>query len=165
VRERRELFAKLIEFALCDGFVTPDEEDALRVIKDLLQISSEAKKAGRRVWASATKPSTAGNDYAERRERDSRQRTSAWTRDSDRPAQSERPTTHWSYEYLGCSEQDSDETIKRSYRRLAVKLHPDKHAARSAISEEAIKHIRAFQKLQAAYEAVWKLRGTVHPKR
>lgn len=159
VRERRELLAKLLEFALCDGALSVYEEDALRTIEDLLQLSADARKAGRRPWGGAAKASRAGNDATTRGGRDSKQRTRAWTRERARPARPEGPREHWSYEYLGCSEQDSDETVKRCYRRLAVKLHPDKHAARGATPEETLKHIRAFQKLQAAYEAVLKLRG------
>jgi curved DNA-binding protein CbpA len=73
--------------------------------------------------------------------------------------QSQPERSHWSYEYLGCTEHDTDDTIKRAYRRLAVKLHPDKHASHALSPEQTLSHLRAFQKLQQAYEAIWRLRG------
>ena len=159
VRERRELLAQLREFALCDGALSPGEDDVLRVIEDLLQLSRESRKARGVSWGRSAKDSSAGGTTTKRARGDSKQSGRAWRQGSDRAAQPERPRAHWSYEYLGCSEHDSDETVKRCYRRLALKLHPDKHAARGATPEETLKHIRAFQKLQAAYEAVLKLRS------
>lgn len=159
VRARRELLARLLELALCDGALSPDEENALKKVEELLQLSPESRKARGRAWARPAKDFPADDTSTRRERQDSKQRGSAWRRGSDRATQPEPRRIHWSYEYLGCSEQDTDETVKRCYRRLALKLHPDKHAARGATPEETLKHIRAFQKLQAAYEAVLKLRG------
>ena len=132
LRERRELVVRLREFAVCDGTLSADEDDALKVIELLLQVSPTARKAQKRSWS----------------QRGERARV-----ECPRPHRS-----HWSYEYLGCTELDTDEAIKRAYRRLALKLHPDKHASHALNPEETLSHLRAFQKLQQAYEAVWRLR-------
>jgi DnaJ-class molecular chaperone len=55
----------------------------------------------------------------------------------------ERPKDY--YRILGVERDASPEAIKRAYRRLARKYHPDRGAGSS---------IRAFQELQAAYETL-----------
>lgn len=159
LRERRDLLARLLEFARCDGVLSSDEEEALRVIEELLQVSPQARKARQRNWRGTLHGSAAAKEATRKTRKDSGPRSGEFTRESSRASQPQPPRPHWSYEHLGCSEQDSDETIKRCYRRLAVKLHPDKHAGRATTPEQTASHLRAFQKLQEAYEAVSKLRG------
>jgi len=159
LRERRELLARLVDFAQCDGALSSDEHEALRAVEDMLQISPEARSARRRSLGGAARVSVGTNKTTSRVASDWRRRSSESARDRARTSQTPSTRTHWSYEYLGCSEQDSDETIKRCYRRLAVKLHPDKHAARATTPEETLSNLRAFQKLQQAYEAIWRIRG------
>ena len=153
LRERRELLAQLLEFALCDGALSTDEEEGLRVIEELLQLSPQARTNGRQAWGATARKATTTKVGG-----DSKGRTRQSTRERRRGSQPPPPRIHWSYEYLGCSEQDTDETIKRRYRQLAVKLHPDKHAAQATTPEETLSHLRAFQKLQQAYEAILRLR-------
>ena len=51
------------------------------------------------------------------------------------------------YEVLGVGRDASDEDIKRAYRKLAVKLHPDKNPDDHAAEEQ-------FKELGEAYEAL-----------
>jgi molecular chaperone DnaJ len=51
------------------------------------------------------------------------------------------------YEVLGVGRQASDEEIKKAYRKLAVKLHPDKNAGDKTAEEK-------FKELGEAYEAL-----------
>jgi molecular chaperone DnaJ len=51
------------------------------------------------------------------------------------------------YEVLGVARDASEEEIKRSYRKLAVKLHPDKNPGDHAAEEQ-------FKELGEAYEAL-----------
>jgi DnaJ-domain-containing protein 1 len=160
LRDRRELLARLREFATCDGPISADEDDALKVIEDLLQVSSAARKAQKRPWGTAAARGATVEKSGTKKGSEFSTRGS-WGKRRER-VRVERPQpnrSHWSYEYLGCTEHDTDETIKQAYRQLAVKLHPDKHAARSSTPQETLSHLRAFQKLQEAYEAVLRLRS------
>ena len=146
--EKRRFRADLLRFAVCDGSISKEEADSLRDIEALLHLSADRKTTVRSRWNTQRK-TTLGSDSKNK----AKSRTKVATVASQ--------PIHWSYEYLGCSESDSDETIKRCYRQLAVKLHPDKHAARVKTLEDAVPHKRAFQKLQEAYAEIWKLRGRV----
>lgn len=161
--ERRRLSARLREFAVCDGSLTTHEEEALRLIEGLLGLSPESRKPARRVWGSSSHRAKGADGQKERARREKASRVTEWARSRAR-AKPQPPQPHWSYEYLGCSESDTDDAIKKSYRRLAVKLHPDKHAAKEATPEQKLSQIRTFQKLQEAYEEVWRLRSQAASK-
>lgn len=61
------------------------------------------------------------------------------------------------YAMLGVSSSDSDETIKKAYRRLAVDNHPDKVAH---LGEAARKEAEArFAKINEAYQRIKKARN------
>lgn len=61
------------------------------------------------------------------------------------------------YKILGIEESASDEEVKKAYRKMAVKFHPDKV---SQMGEEFQKGAQEkFQKIQEAYESVKKRRG------
>lgn len=158
-RERRELLAGLLEFAVCDGPLSSDEGEALKVIEDLLQIVVSTRKAQKRVWPEVSPRASVGQTSTKRREEASTRRSWGQRREKVRVEPPRVQHGHWSYEYLGCTEHDTDETIKRAYRKLALKLHPDKHSSCAVRPEEIRAHLRAFQKLQQAYDAVWRLRG------
>lgn len=150
--ERRRLRSDVLRLAVSDGSLSPQESEALKEIEGFLNLSPDARKGGRRSWGTQRTGATGSDAKAKARVR-------------AKPTAEPVKKVHWSYEYLGCSESDSDETIKRSYRQLAVKLHPDKHAARVKNPEDAVPHMRAFQRLQEAYAEVWKLRGKSVGKR
>lgn len=149
--ERRRFRADLLRVAVCDGSVSSEETHALQEIEGLLHLSADKKTTGNRRW-NVQRKTTMGSD------------TKTKTKPRAKVVAAESQPVHWSYEYLGCSESDSDETIKRCYRQLAVKLHPDKHASRVKTPEDAALHKRAFQRLQEAYREIWKLRGKVRPR-
>lgn len=61
------------------------------------------------------------------------------------------------YEVLGLSKTATDEEVKKAYRQLAIRYHPDKVAS---MGEEAQKGAKEkFQKVQEAYENIKKTRG------
>ncbi|MEO0008877.1 MAG: hypothetical protein RJA20_3073 [Bacteroidota bacterium] len=62
------------------------------------------------------------------------------------------------YAILGASPSDSVDEIKRKYRALAVKWHPDKIAAAGASSELQRHAKEKFQKINEAYEKVLEAR-------
>lgn len=63
------------------------------------------------------------------------------------------------YAVLGCSAQDSDDTIKRSYRKLVNEYHPDKIASKGLPAEFQQIATEKFREIQEAYEAIRKERG------
>lgn len=61
------------------------------------------------------------------------------------------------YKVLGIEQDATDEEVKKAYRKMAVKFHPDKV---SQMGEEYQKGAKEkFQKIQDAYDAIKKQRG------
>jgi DnaJ like chaperone protein len=61
------------------------------------------------------------------------------------------------YEILGVESSASDDDIKKAYRKMAVRYHPDKVAS---LGEEYQKGAKEkFQRIQEAYENIKKARG------
>ena len=61
------------------------------------------------------------------------------------------------YKVLGISPEATDEEVKKAYRQMAIKYHPDKV---SQMGEEFQKGAKEkFQKIQESYEAIKKRRG------
>lgn len=64
------------------------------------------------------------------------------------------------YSILGCNENDSNEHIKRQYRKLVSDYHPDKIASKG-LPEEFNKFAHdKFREIHEAYEEIKKERGT-----
>jgi DnaJ like chaperone protein len=63
------------------------------------------------------------------------------------------------YHVLGCARGDSDEAIKKKYRRLVQTYHPDKIAANGLPDEFTKLAQDKFREIQQAYEAIKKERG------
>lgn len=63
------------------------------------------------------------------------------------------------FEVLGCSPSASDEEIKKRYRELLAKYHPDKFIGQNLDAEFVELASRKFQEIQEAYEAVRSRRG------
>jgi DnaJ like chaperone protein len=62
------------------------------------------------------------------------------------------------YDVLGCSRQDTDETVKRRYRHLVQTYHPDKIAGKGLPEEFTQLAQDKFREIQEAYEAIKKER-------
>lgn len=64
------------------------------------------------------------------------------------------PSTEWAYQVLEVKRDASEEEIKKAYRRLAMKNHPDKVAY---LGEEIRKHAKnKFQRIAEAYNTIKK---------
>lgn len=61
------------------------------------------------------------------------------------------------YEVLGVDESASDEEVKKAYRKLAIRYHPDKVASMGEEYQKGAKE--KFQRLQEAYDNIKKSRG------
>lgn len=61
------------------------------------------------------------------------------------------------YKILGISSTASDDEVKKAYRKMAVKFHPDKVEQMGAEYQKGAKE--KFQKIQDSYDAIKKRRG------
>lgn len=61
------------------------------------------------------------------------------------------------YKVLGVEPNASDDEVKKAYRKMAVKFHPDKVAQMGEEYQKGAKE--KFQKIQDAYDAIKKRRG------
>jgi len=67
------------------------------------------------------------------------------------------PKTDWAYHILEIQQEATNEDIKKAYRKMALKYHPDKV---SYLGEDVQKAANEkFQKLNEAYQAICKERG------
>ncbi len=67
------------------------------------------------------------------------------------------PKTDWAYDILEIQKQASNEEVKKAYRKMALKYHPDKV---SYLGEDVQKAANEkFQKLNEAYQLICKERG------
>lgn len=64
------------------------------------------------------------------------------------------------YEVLGVADTDSDETIKRAYRKLMAQHHPDKLVAQGLPEEMMKEATERAQQIQQAYQVVRQQRGS-----
>lgn len=67
------------------------------------------------------------------------------------------PSTQSAYAILEIEKSASDDEVKKAYRKMAKKYHPDKVAALGPEFQKAAKE--KFQKVQQAYETIKKSRG------
>lgn len=66
-------------------------------------------------------------------------------------------SANWAYEVLEVEEAASDEELKKAYRRMAARFHPDKVNTLGPDAVDAAH--KKFQKVQEAYEEIKKQRG------
>ena len=67
-------------------------------------------------------------------------------------------TSH-AYDVLGCHPDDSDEDVKKQYRKLVHTYHPDKITGKGLPDEFSQLAQEKFREIQDAYESVKKQRG------
>ena len=67
--------------------------------------------------------------------------------------------THSDYHVLGIEPTATEEEVKKAYRQMAIRYHPDKVAHMGEEYQKGAKE--KFQKVQEAYEAIKKQRGMV----
>lgn len=63
------------------------------------------------------------------------------------------------YEVLGCKTTDTDEQVKRAYREMAKKYHPDTLGGKDIPEAVMILATEKFKEINAAYEKIKKHRG------
>ncbi len=148
---RRKLLRALRRLAACDGVINEGEILALDEVATILQLTATRETTRERNNRFSTRRSGAAEHVGESAS-GTRHKTSRATDDTPGGAP-------WCYAVLGCSQFDSDDVVKKAYRRLASLLHPDKYSARGASPEQIRVHQQEFQRLQEAYEEVKRLRS------
>lgn len=127
---RMHLFDFLYSVATSDGYCSPEEDAMLKTIASKLRITQYD-------YTSIHERHTNGQSYS-----------SSYT--NSRPSKNP-------YLVLGITEQATDEEVKKAYRRLAMKFHPDKV---ENLSEEVKKNAeKQFREINEAYETIKKQRG------
>lgn len=63
------------------------------------------------------------------------------------------------YAVLGCSRRDSDEDIRKCYRKMVAKYHPDKFIGQELDDEFIELATMRFKEIQNAYDQIRKMRG------
>lgn len=128
---RMHLFDFLYSVAVADGSCSAGEDAMLKTIASQLRITQYD-------YISIHERHTAGRGYS----------SSSYTGGN---------TAKNPYLVLGITEQATDEEVKKAYRRLAMKFHPDKVAT---LSEEVKKNAEEqFREINEAYETIKKQRG------
>jgi DnaJ-domain-containing protein 1 len=154
---RRKLLRALNQLALCDGAVNQDEVLALDKVARHLQLTARTestRELNNRFSAQRDGAAAHADEFA-----------STMGRKASGAVDDRLGGALWCYAVLGCSHHDSDDVVKRAYRRLAALLHPDKYSARAASPEQVRVHQQEFQRLQEAYEEVKRLRATGQQRR
>ena len=67
------------------------------------------------------------------------------------------PKTDWAYDVLEIAATASDEEVKKAYRKMAVKYHPDKVSYLGEEIQQAANE--KFKKVNEAYQLISKERG------
>ena len=89
-----------------------------------------------------------------RRERDEAADSGKRRHGSERPPRRRDP-----FDVLGCSRSSSNEEIKKRYRELLGRYHPDKFIGQDLDEEFIALASRKFQEIQEAYGAIRTARG------
>lgn len=63
------------------------------------------------------------------------------------------------YSQIGCSSSDSNDVIKRSYRKMVSKFHPDRIAGSGVTGVELERAEAKFKEIQDSYNRIKKERG------
>lgn len=142
---KQMLMIYLIRVAVADGQLHPNETELMHQIA--LQLGYSEQAFAQLMAMIQGQDQFAGGQYRQHQQQGS---TGSYTSASAIDA---------AYQALGVSKDDSDATIKKTYRRLVREYHPDKLMGQG-LPEEMIKEAtERSQEIQAAYDLIKKSRG------
>ncbi|RYL95196.1 molecular chaperone DnaJ [Sporolactobacillus sp. THM7-4] len=126
----RDALTALLAVAAADGALRPEEESMLLKAAEIFGLSEAYASIKARFFA-----------------------------DSGREGPQPGENLEACYRLLGCSENESDDTIKKKYRRLIKENHPDRLVS-SGASEESIKQAnKKVAEIKRAYEQIMAARA------
>lgn len=131
---RVQLVKFLFGVAYSDGQVTQAEELEIRRIASYLQISQQDYFRLSVMY------------YQQRQHQGGYQHSTTYSQNSD-----------YEYEILGITEKATNDEVKKAYRKLAKKYHPDRLINANETDKKVAKE--KFQKIQSAYEKIKQKRG------
>lgn len=131
---RVQLIKFLFGVAYSDGQVTQAEELEIRKIASYMLIGEQDYLYLRAIY------------FQNHRQQRQQTYSSTYSKSSD-----------YEYEVLGLTEKASNEQIKKAYRTLVKKYHPDR--LQNASKQDRIVAKEKFQKIQSAYEKIKEERG------
>ncbi len=133
VGQRQQLMVVLRGLSQADGYTAPSEQRILEQIAMAIGVGAGQYAGG---GYSSGGYSSGGGGYA--------------------GGGYSRPSTDY-YRVLGLTSSASDEEVRKTYRKLAMKWHPDRFSTSSAAEQEAASE--KFKEINEAYEAISKQRG------
>lgn len=150
VAEKRLLLQYMFGIAMADGEIDDSELNLIERISIGIGLSSIEFQSMKMMYTQGYQRSAGGSQYS----------NYSQNRNSGRsysPPRQQRTSISSAYTILGIESNVSDDQLKKAYRKLAIKHHPDKVAH---LGED---HVAAaqdkFQKIQEAYEIVKGSRG------
>lgn len=143
-RERLDLFYFLFGLATADNYFDRTEEIVLKRISRYFNISKNDYNSIRAMYVK--------EEYKKEAKSEEKQYSHSYK------TYTRSGVTHsQAYDILGVSNTCSDEDLKKAYRKLAIKHHPDKVAYLGDIQRKEAKE--KFQKINEAYEKIKKIRN------
>jgi len=154
---KETLLSTLIMVALADEILDPQEEKLLLQVAHLLSISEERYD---RIKRDETLHSRFSDDKQKRRQGYSHTKRRTWRSHTyEEFKHSDGYPQRKEYEILGCSPSDSFEKIRKNYRKLVLKHHPDRLAVHGHPEEMRTVATAHFRDIQNAYEVIKKFHG------
>lgn len=131
--QRLQLYHYLVELGACDGLIQR-EIDVIEVIGTYIGLAKEDIDS---IFAQFGRYNNNGGST-------SNNSSSSYSNDSN-------------YKILGISPSATDDEVKKAYRKMAIKYHPDKVATLGEDVQKAAEE--KFKTISQAYEAICKERG------
>lgn len=134
--QRLQLYHYLVELGACDGLVQR-EVDVIEVIGTYIGLAKEDIDS---IFAQFGRYNNNGSNSS-----------------SSNSYNSNSYSSESNYKILGISPSATDEEVKKAYRKMAIKYHPDKVATLGEDVQKAAEE--KFKTISQAYEAICKERG------